>query len=373
MKKILSLVSGIFLLASTAFGTQPENAAVAQTKPVEKDVEIVFVLDTTGSMGGLIQGAKTKIWNIVNEVMQTHKDSKVKIGLIAYRDRGDAYITKVTQLNDNLDEVYSILMGYRAEGGGDTPEDVRRALSESVDLIQWSKPRANLSQIIFLVGDAPPHDDYQDYPDVGATAKKAKSKGILVNTIQCGTLPDTDRYWKAVAQFGGGEYFHISADSGVKAIATPYDGRLYELNSKLDKTFVTYGSRTERAAAGSKFASEVAAMESAPDEAKASRAVNKSLNVKRSYAKEDLAQAIENNEIALKDIKSEELPENMQKMSEKEREVYVQSIIQSRKDIRMEIQKVSKEREEYIKKEAAAGDKSEFDSAVSEVLKKQIK
>ena len=367
---------GFVFFGTTVFSTEskPENTAVEQTKAKEKDVEIVFVLDTTGSMGGLIQGAKTKIWSIVNEVMQTHKDSKVKIGLVAYRDRGDVYVTKVTQLSENLDEIYSVLMGYKAQGGGDDPEDVRKALHESLEVIQWSTPRENLSQIIFLVGDAPPHDDYNDSPDTSDTAKKAKSRGIIINTIQCGDMPKTDYYWKAIAQFGGGEYFHISGDGGVKVVTTPYDDKLYELNKRIDKTYITYGSSEERSEAVKKFDSEKYSMEAAPVEAKASRAINKAIN-KYSYSKEDLVQAVENNEISLKDIKDNELPENMQKMSLKAREGYIQSIIDTRKEIREEIIKVSREREQYIleqEKKGTAG-KSEFDSAVSEVLKKQIK
>lgn len=376
MKKFLSLLMGFVFLGTTVFSTEskPENTAVEQTKAKEKDVEIVFVLDTTGSMGGLIQGAKTKIWSIVNEVMQTHKDSKVKIGLVAYRARGDVYVTKVTQLSENLDEIYSVLMGYKAQGGGDDPEDVRKALHESLEVIQWSTPRENLSQIIFLVGDAPPHDDYNDSPDTSDTAKKAKSRGIIINTIQCGDMPKTDYYWKAIAQFGGGEYFHISGDGGVKVVTTPYDDKLYELNKRIDKTYITYGSFEERSEAVKKFDSEKYSMEAAPVEAKASRAINKAIN-KYSYSKEDLVQAVENNEISLKDIKDNELPENMQKMSLKAREGYIQSIIDTRKEIREEIIKVSREREQYIleqEKKGTAG-KSEFDSAVSEVLKKQIK
>ena len=365
MKKFLSLLMGFVFFGTTVFSTEskPENTAVEQTKAKEKDVEIVFVLDTTGSMGGLIQGAKTKIWSIVNEVMQTHKDSKVKIGLVAYRDRGDVYVTKVTQLSENLDEIYSVLMGYKAQGGGDDPEDVRKALHESLEVIQWSTPRENLSQIIFLVGDAPPHDDYNDSPDTSDTAKKAKSRGIIINTIQCGDMPKTDYYWKAIAQFGGGEYFHISGDGGVKVVTTPYDDKLYELNKRIDKTYITYGSFEERSEAVKMFDSEKYSMEAAPVEAKASRAINKAIN-KYSYSKEDLVQAVENNEISLKDIKDNELPENMQKMSLKAREGYIQSIIDTRKEIREEIIKVSREREQYIleqEKKGTAG-KSEFDS-----------
>ena len=68
MKRILSLATVFVFSALTVFATgqKPENTAVEQTRAIEKDVEIVFVLDTTGSMGGLIQGAKTKIWSIVN-------------------------------------------------------------------------------------------------------------------------------------------------------------------------------------------------------------------------------------------------------------------------------------------------------------------
>ena len=123
-----------------------------------------------------------------------------------------------------------------------------------------------------------------------------------------------------------------------------------------------------------KFDSEKHSVDVAPVEAKASRAINKAIN-KYSYSKEDLVQAVENKEVYLKDVKDNELPENMQRMSLKAREGYIQSIIDTRKEIREEIIKVSKEREQYIieqEKKGTAG-KSEFDSAVSEVLKKQIK
>ena len=85
-------------------------------------MEMVFVLDTTGSMGGLLSGAKQRIWGIVNEVMQTSSLSSVKVGLVAYRDRGDQYITQVLPLTEDLDKVYSTLMDYQAAGGGDEAE-----------------------------------------------------------------------------------------------------------------------------------------------------------------------------------------------------------------------------------------------------------
>src|ERR1044071_3265003 len=132
-------------------------------------LEMVFVLDTTGSMGGLIEGAKQRIWGIVNEVMQSASHPAVRVGLVAYRDRGDEYVTKVLPLTNDLDQVYSTLMGYRAEGGGDSPEDVRRALADGVHQAGWSKTSPSIAQIMFLVGDAPPHDDYQNEPSTEAS------------------------------------------------------------------------------------------------------------------------------------------------------------------------------------------------------------
>ena len=103
---------------SLAIEVQPKNKA--------KNIEMVFVLDTTGSMGGLIEGAKNKIWRIVNDVMQGKDKVNLKLGLVAYRDRGDRYVTEVTPLSDDLDKVYGKLMAYVADGGGDGPEDQRR-------------------------------------------------------------------------------------------------------------------------------------------------------------------------------------------------------------------------------------------------------
>ena len=97
----------------------PEKSGLVPT--IKPQVEIVFAIDTTGSMGGLIDGAKRKIWAIANEVARANEKPDVKIGLVAFRDRGDAYVTQTTPLTNNLDAVYETLMALRADGGGDGP------------------------------------------------------------------------------------------------------------------------------------------------------------------------------------------------------------------------------------------------------------
>jgi len=137
-------------------------------------IEAVFVLDTTGSMSGLIQAAKEKIWSIASTMAAADPAPEIRIGLVAYRDRGDAYITKTVDLSSDLDSVYAELMDFRADGGGDGPESVNQALHDAVHGISWSQD-GQAYRVVFLVGDAPPHMDYQDdvkYPDSQGRARK---------------------------------------------------------------------------------------------------------------------------------------------------------------------------------------------------------
>ena len=92
-------------------------------------------------MGGLIDAAKQKIWAISNQIAGGKPTPRLKIGLVAYRDRGDAYVTKVFDLTDDLDAIHGHLMSFRAEGGGDFPESVNQALNDAVTKIKWSKDK----------------------------------------------------------------------------------------------------------------------------------------------------------------------------------------------------------------------------------------
>ncbi|OPZ85402.1 MAG: hypothetical protein BWY76_01426 [bacterium ADurb.Bin429] len=126
------------LTLSPIAGQLPATPAPAVEAPL---IEVVFVLDTSGSMSGLIQNAKEKIWSIANMLVTGKPSPNIKMGLIAYRDRGDAYMTKFTPLSDDIDAVYAELMQFKAEGGGDTPESVNQALHEAVTKIAWSEKR----------------------------------------------------------------------------------------------------------------------------------------------------------------------------------------------------------------------------------------
>lgn len=337
----------------------------------QKTLEMVFVLDTTGSMGGLIEGAKQKIWSIVNDVMQRKDRPGVKIGLVAYRDIGDRYVTQVTGLTDDLDKIYSTLMDFRAEGGGDTPENVRKALAEGVDKAGWSKENKNIAQILFLVGDAPPQN-YAQEPDVLETAAKAVRQNMIINTIQCGNASDTRQIWQTIAMRGEGKYFAIAQDGGVQAISTPYDARLGELAAKIGGTYLAYGSKSYRSNLQSVQAqTEDKVLAAAPVTAQADRAMNKAIN-SMSY-RSDLLQAVENEEVKIEEVKKEDLPDELQKLSPAELKAEIAKRIAERKKIRAEILELSKKRDDFIKAERAKlGKQDGFDAAVSTALSEQM-
>jgi Mg-chelatase subunit ChlD len=342
-------------------------------------LEMVFVLDTTGSMGGLLEGAKQRVWGIVNEVMQSSAHPSVRVGLVAYRDRGDEYVTKVLPLTNDLDQVYSTLMSYRAEGGGDTPENVRRALADGVRNAGWSPRMPGIAQIVFLVGDAPPHEDYQDEPSTATTTAEAVKAGMIVNTIQCGNVPGTQAVWQAIAQSGEGQYFAIAQDGGVQAIATPYDKELAELGAKIGSTFVAYGGGGDaagaryRAAASEKQAvMETSVARSAPAGAAADRAVNKALN-SAAYAG-DLLTSLENGSVKIDAVKDEDLPDDLKKLEPAARQKEIEKRLAVRKALRGDILKLSKLRDDFITaaRKKQSGKPNSFDSAVAAALKEQL-
>src|SRR5574339_73700 len=269
---VLATVGAVLLYptirGNAAVTPPPRHGTVA---PVgAKRVEVVFVLDTTGSMGGLIQTAQENIWSIASTLAQAQQAPQISMGLVAYRDRGDAYVTQVVDLNRDLDSMYTKLMDFAADGGGDGPEAVNEALEAAIQRMSWSQDQSTY-KVVFLVGDAPPHMDYQDdakYPQIVAAAG---AKGIVVNTIQCGGLSDTVAPWQHIAALGHGRYFTVEQAGSAVAIATPFDARIATLAAELDGTRLYYGSADERAAMEAKVEATTRLNEEASVAARARR------------------------------------------------------------------------------------------------------
>ncbi|MEM7283500.1 MAG: vWA domain-containing protein, partial [Pseudomonadota bacterium] len=156
------IMSFIFLatLATILFFPKADSRSIPTIPPEipiagkKAKIEVVFVLDTTSSMSGMIQAAKDKIWSIASTMAQADPAPEIRMGLVAFRDKGDRYVTKKVDLSTDLDSMYSTLMDFRAEGGGDGPESVNQALFEAVNHMSWSQDQDSY-KVVFLVGDAP--------------------------------------------------------------------------------------------------------------------------------------------------------------------------------------------------------------------------
>jgi Mg-chelatase subunit ChlD len=343
----------------------------AHGAPIEKrkpKVEVVFALDTTGSMGGLIEGAKAKIWSICNQIANGKPTPDLKVGLVAYKDRGDEYITKVTDLTDDLDAIHGQVKSFSANGGGDAPESVNQALDDAVNKIKWSTDKRTL-RIIFLVGDAPPHMDYKDDVKYPETCKKACEKGIIINTIQCGNDAECTKHWREIAVKAEGSYAAIPQEGGVVAIATPFDDKLAEINRKLADTTMAYGKGEKRRADERKI-EEAKALPAAPA---ADRVAFASKDGKS--AAYDLLDSIKEKKVKLEDLKEEELPDCLKKIPAKERKAYLDKVDKQREDLRKEALELDKKRGAFIDAEMKKSKKGKdsFDEQVFEALRKQAK
>jgi len=340
-------------------------------------------------MGGLIDGAKQKIWAICNQIAGGKPTPDLRVGLVAYRDRGDDYVTKVTDLTGDLDAVHGELKKFTANGGGDAPESVNQALDDAVNKVKWSTEKRTL-RIIFLVGDAPPHMDYKDdvkYPD---TCKKAVEKNIIINTIQCGNDAECTKFWKDIAVKSEGSFVAIPQAGGVVAIDTPFDARLAELNTALTKTTVLYGFKADRdkKAAALDEAAKLPTAEAAERAGFASKtgAPASGLGGGGGFGPgvpggapagaSELVKDVKDGKVKLKDVKEENLPEELTRLkTEKERKGYLEEMGKKREALNKEAVELDRKRSEYIKKEVEKKGKGKdsFDSNVLELLRKQAK
>lgn len=337
-------------------------------------IEAVFVLDTTGSMSGLIQAAKDKIWSIASTMAAAEPAPLIRMGLVAYRDRGDDYVTRVVGLSKDLDVVHGELMQFQAGGGGDGPESVNQALHEALNRIGWSQD-PNVYRVIFLVGDAPAHMDYQDDVPYPETLAEAKRRGIRVNAIQCGNISSTATQWKRIAQLGKGSYFQVDQAGGAVAIATPYDETLARLSAELDETRIYYGSPEERARKRDEVAETKAKQAAASPAALARRAeflASKSGEASRLGEKE-LVEEVVSGRVDLERLPAEELPAPVADLDLESQRRLIAETAARRQELRGRIQELTARRADYLEKkvEAAGGAKDSLDHKLFSTLREQ--
>jgi Mg-chelatase subunit ChlD len=337
-------------------------------------IEVVFVLDTTSSMSGMIQAAKEKIWSIASSMASAQNSPDIKMGLIAFRDRGDAYVTKLIDLSTDLDTMNASLMDFQAQGGGDGPESVNQALYEAVNNISWSADQQTY-KVIFLIGDAPPHTDYNNDIQYAQSMQIAHRKGIVVNTIQSGQQAATTSKWQHIAMLGKGRYFQVEQGGNAVAISTPYDKQIAALSSKLDDTRLYYGDKTMQKQQQAKVQAgkKLNAKASTPTLARRAMFNSTTAGERNFLGESELVDAISSGRIELSSIEKKQLPTAMQAMSPEKQSLLLLSKSKQRKELKREIATLAEKRSKHIKQELDASDgaKDSLDEQIYSTVRDQ--
>jgi Mg-chelatase subunit ChlD len=359
------------VLLVAGLGCPVAAASATDNKPAAKPrIEVCFVLDTTGSMSGLIEGAKQKIWSIANEMARAKPTPEIRVGLVGYRDRGDEYVLRSYDLTNDLDAVFGQLQSFQANGGGDTPESVNEALECAVKGMSWSAERSVL-KTIFLVGDSPPHMDYANGPKYPDICKDAVKKDLLINTVQCGTTTETVKYWQEIAQLGEGNYAAIAQSGNMAVVSTPMDAELAELNRKIGTTLVAYGGEgARRTVAAKQFAAE-----NAPAAVAADRLTFNARYGVAVQGEGELLDSLAAGRVSLSSVKKDELPADLQKLDEPQLKAKIEEKQKERAELQGKIQQLAQQRENYLAAERnrlAASHKSDsFDAKVASFIQTQ--
>jgi len=163
------------------------NAAEESSeKPKRPKMDLAFCIDTTGSMQGELDVVKNKMKELVAKLSSTKPVPDIRVGLVAFRDRGDQYVTKVFQFTEDIDKIVKDISNLEAGGGGDGPEAVNQALHSAITDLNWDGSN-KATKVMFLIGDAGPHKYAGDY-NWKTECSQAINRGIQINAIGCDGL-----------------------------------------------------------------------------------------------------------------------------------------------------------------------------------------
>jgi hypothetical protein len=364
-----SLFTLLLLAVTLAMLTLPTPTA-AKKNQEKVLVQMAILLDTSGSMEGLIEQAKTQLWKIVNEMALAKKDGqapKLEVALYEYGKSSiplsEGYLRMIVPLSIDLDRISEELFKLKTNGGS---EYCGKVIQSAARELQWSKNN-NHYKVIFIAGNEPFTQGDVDYK---VACKEAITKGIIVNTIFCGNLREGIRtYWKDGADLADGKYMNIDQNQQIVHISAPQDKKIIELGKKLNQTYLAYG----RGGSKKKERQEMQDANAA--------AVNPSVMVQRSYTKAskqynnagwDLVDAEKEGKVKVEEMKEAELPEEMKKMSKEERKKYIEKKRKERADIQKKISKLRKERDNYVaeKRKKMAADNT-LDAAIINAVREQ--
>jgi hypothetical protein len=342
----------------------------AREKSRQAVIQMAILLDTSGSMEGLIEQAKTQLWKIVNEMALAKKRGnvpKLLVGLYEYGKStipsSEGYIRMIVPLSEDLDRISEELFKLKTNGG---QEYCGKVIQEASQALQWSRNN-NDYKVIFIAGNEPFTQGDVHYK---TACRDAIAKGIIVNTIFCGNYEQGIKtFWKDGADLADGKYMNIDHNQRIVHVSAPQDKTIIELGRELNKTYLAYGK------AGKK------SKERQTRQDKNALSVNEEVMVQRSVAKSsaqysntawDVVDAVKEGKIKVEDMKEEDLPDELKKMDKRERVEYVNTLKRKREEIQKKINQLNRERAKYVaQKRKEISDELTLDEALIKAIREQ--
>lgn len=365
MKKLI-----LFLVAVSLFVNFNISQNANTPLNSKRKIQLAILFDTSNSMDGLLDQAKSRIWNIVNTIAKLEYDNErpqIEIALYEYGNDGlsqkDEFVKQVSNFSTDLDDISDLLFGLTTNGGS---EYCGTVIHKSIHDLKWSQDTRDM-KLIYIAGNEPFNQGTHDYKEV---CKKAAIQDIFVSTIYCGNYEKgVQEFWKDGSDLGSGKYFNIDSDKKIQYIKTPYDDSIQKLNIALNNTYLGYGAKGERKKAQQQ-SQDMNAI-SIAEENMVERAMSKS-SAAYSNSSWDLVDYINEDYDKLKSIDKKDLPKEMATNTFQENIEFVKNKKEERENIQKNIQILAKKRGEYIseKSKNTSSEEDDFGKAVSSSILK---
>lgn len=345
MKLARTLFAIALTMAALTLVAHPTTPAVRPLAPKKPLIQVAILLDTSGSMSGLIDQARTQLWRVVNEFATAKRNGQnpdIHVALYEYGNDGlpaeKGYIRRILPLTTDLDKVSEELFALTTNGGS---EYCGQVIDEATKGLSWSASNDDL-KVIFIAGN---EEFTQGSVSYKAACQRAIAKGIVVNTIYCGAKQDNIAVeWHDGASLADGSFMAIDQNVQVAHVAAPQDREIERLGEQLNTTYIAYG-RAGREGAARQNAQDVNSKSHAS--ATVQRQVAKA---SANYANStwDLVDAKKEGKVDVEKIDPKDLPAEMQKMTLAERKAYVEQKEKARTEIQAKIRKLDDERKKYV-------------------------
>ncbi|MCY7290726.1 MAG: hypothetical protein LH615_00940 [Ferruginibacter sp.] len=376
MKPLLKILTILFFVSSTFLLLSSNNKKPMQ-KAFQPKIQVAILLDVSGSMDGLIEQAKSQLWNMVNTMGKAtcanDVSPQIEIALYEYgrttNNAKQGYVKKINGFINDLDSLSQNLFSLKTDGGD---EFCGHVIYSSLNELAWDVANENY-KVIFIAGN---EDFLQGDVLYTKACSLAKQKGVIVNTIYCGNKINGIReHWNLAGECGNGSFTNINQDAKTEDIPTPYDSIMYSLNDKLNNTYVAYG------ASGYLSKGKQVQMDAA------NVSVSKSAGIKRIQAKSsklysnaqwDLVDAKLNDKEAIKKLDKKVLPDSLKNKTTEELELMVSQKSNERNNIQKEIAQVTIKREafmnaEKVKNTTATNSAATLETEVEKIIRAQAK